>query len=67
MELKKFISFLSDGVSVMIGKRNGVVVLFREELKVMLNVYCICYRLVLVCGDVNDEVFYIKIVEKILV
>ena len=32
-----------------------------------LNVHCICHRLALACGDANDEVSYIKTVEKILV
>lgn len=45
---------LIDGVFVMVGKENGVVVKFKREVKLLLNVYCICYRLVFVCGDVND-------------
>ena len=67
VELKKLTSLSSDGASVMTGKRNGVAVLLREESKVMLNVHCICHRLALACGDANDEVSYIKTVEKILV
>lgn len=67
VELKKLTRLSSDGASVMTGKRNGVAVLLCEESKVMLNVHCICHRLALACGDANDEVSYIKTVEKILV
>lgn len=67
LEKSKFIGFVIDGCSVMIGKSNGVVVKTRQECKLFLNVYCICYCLALVCGDVNDYVLYIKVVEKILV
>lgn len=67
VELKKLTSLSSDGASVMTGKRNGVAILLREESKVILNVHCICHRLALACGDANDEVSYIKTVEKILV
>ena len=67
VELKKLASLSSDGASNMTGKRNGVAILLREESKVMLNVHCICHRLALACGDANDEVSYIKTVEKILV
>lgn len=37
----------------MIGKRNGVGVRLWIENKVLINIYCIYYCLVLVCGDVN--------------
>ena len=67
VELKTLTSLSSDGASVMTGKRNGVAILLREESKVMLNVHCICQRLALACGDANDQVSYIKTVEKILV
>ena len=67
LDLKKLTGLVSDGASVMTGKRNGVASLLRKESKVMLNVHCICHRLALACGDANDDVAYIKTVEKILV
>lgn len=51
----------------MIGKRSGVGTRLRVDNKALINVYCICYRLVLVCGDVNDRIVYIKEVEKIFI
>lgn len=59
-------SIVIDGVVVMIGKRNGLVVKFRFLNKKMILFYCVCYRLVLFCVDVNDEVNYIFVVEIIL-
>lgn len=67
LELKKLTTFSSDGTGVMTGKRNGVAILLLKESKVMLNVHFICHRLALTCGDANDEVSYIKTVEKLLV
>ena len=33
----------------------------------LLNVHCICHRLVLAPGDANDHISYIKTVEKVLI
>jgi len=51
----------------MTGKQNGVASLLRKESKIMLNAHCICHRLALTCSDANDDVAYIKTVEKVLV
>lgn len=59
-------SIVIDGVFVMIGKRNGLVVKFRFLNNKMILFYCVCYRLVLLCIDVNDKVSYILVVEIIL-
>lgn len=56
-----------DGVLVMVGKNNGVLVLFKRENLRLVNVYCVCYRFVLVCGDFNNEVEYMFIIERLLV
>ena len=42
------------------------VLLLREDCKLLLNVHCICHRLALACGDANDQVSYIKTIEKVL-
>lgn len=55
LEVLKLIGFVIDGVSVMVGKRNGIVFKFCEEFKLLLSVYC---------NNGNDDVVYIKIVEK---
>ena len=67
LEKSNLTGLATDGCSVMTGKRNGVAVKMRQECKLLLNVHCICYRLALACGNANDHVSYIKVVEKILV
>ena len=51
----------------MTGKRNGVASKLREESKLLLSGHCICHPLALAYNDANDDVAYIKTVEKILI
>ena len=51
----------------MTGKRKGVASKLCEESKLLLSVYCIWHCLALACKDANDDVAYIKMVEKVLV
>jgi len=67
LDVSKLTGIATDGCRVMTGKRNGVAALIRRECKLVLNVHCICHRLALACGDANDDVAYIKNVEKILI
>ncbi|XP_068690462.1 E3 SUMO-protein ligase KIAA1586-like [Montipora foliosa] len=71
LEKSKLTGLVTDGCSVITGKRNGVAVKMRQECKLLLNVHCICHcichRLALACGDTNAHVSYIKVVENILV
>lgn len=67
LEKSKLTGLATDGCSVMTGKCNGVAVKTRQECKLLLNAHCICHCLALACGDANDHVSYIKVVEKILV
>ena len=48
----------------MVGKENGVAAKLKREAKLLLNVHCICHRLALACGDANDQISYIKTVER---
>lgn len=66
LEVSKLTGLATDGASVMTGKRNGVASKLREESKLLLSVHCICHRLALACNDANDDVAYIKTVEKYL-
>lgn len=61
--LKNLRGFVIDGVSVMIGKIRGLVVLLKKDVISLVVVYCVCYRLVLVCTDINEELVMIKAVE----
>ena len=67
LDVRKITGLASDGASIMTGNRNCAASLLRKECKIMRNVHCICPRLALACGDANDDVAYIKTVEKILV
>ena len=66
LERKKLSGFASDGASVMTGKNTGVATRLKAENKRLINIHCICHRLALACGDANDNVTYIKTIEKIL-
>ena len=66
LDKKRLAGPATDGSSVMTGKRNGLAVRLRKDCKLLLNVHCICRRLALACGDANDQVSYIKTIEKVL-
>ena len=67
LERIKLSGFASDGASVMTGKNTGVATRLKAENKRLINVHCICHCLALACGDANDNVTYIKTIEKILI
>ena len=67
LDINKLSGLSTDGTSVMIGKENGVAAKLKREAKMLLNVFCICHRLALACGDANDDISYIKTVEKVLI
>lgn len=63
-EKNRLTGLATDGFSIMTGKRNEVAAKMRQKCKLLLNVHCICHHLVLACGNANDHVSYIKVVEK---
>ena len=67
LNLEDLCGFGSDGASVMVGRVNGVGVKIQAESPKCLRTHCICHRLALACGDSNDEVKYITVVERTLV
>ena len=66
LDKRRLAGLATDGSSVMTRRRNGLAVRLREDCKLLLNVHCICHRLALACGDANDQVSYIKTIEKVL-
>ena len=40
IKLNKMTSFASDGPSVMVGKKNGVVALLKRDLPNVIDIYC---------------------------
>ena len=67
LSVDKLLGLRSDGASVMTGKRNGVVAKLKELNKSLVSVHCICHKSSLACCDTNDEIVYIKEVERWLI
>ena len=65
LDINKLSGLSTDGASVMIVKENCVAAKLKREAKMLLNVHCIFHRLALACGDANDDISYIKTVEKV--
>ena len=63
----KLLGLCSDGASVVTGKRNGVAAKLKELNKSLVSVHCICHKSSLACCDTNDEIVYIKEVERWLI
>lgn len=58
--------FGSDGASVMTGAQNGVGARLQAVCPLLVRTHCINHRLALACGDANDQVNFITIVETTL-
>ena len=67
LSVDQLLGLCSDGASVMTGKRNGVAAKLKELNKSLVSVHCICHKLSLACCDTNDEIVYIKEVERWLI
>lgn len=67
MSVDQLLGFCSDGASVMVGKRNGVAAKLKELNRSVVSVHCICHKLSLACCDTNEEIGYIKEVERWLI
>ena len=56
LNIEKMKAFVSDGALVMVGQEGGVERKLRDNFtKTMINIYCICHRLVPACGDTGDD------------
>jgi len=69
LDVKKLSGLATDGCSIMTQVKEKVYHHnFTKSLEpLLLNVHCICHRLALACGDANNDVSYVSIVEKILI
>ncbi|VDI25979.1 Hypothetical predicted protein [Mytilus galloprovincialis] len=65
LDVRNCSSFVSDGASVMVGKKNGVAAKLKNIVPTLLSVHCICHRLALACTDTNKDIEYISILERI--
>ncbi|XP_070539515.1 zinc finger protein 862-like [Ptychodera flava] len=66
LEVKKISGFVSDGASVMTGKRGGLATLLRQINPTLISIHCICHRLALACLDSNKDIHYIGDIELLL-
>ena len=66
LELKKMKSCVTDGAGAMIGRHNGMAAIIKREVPDLINIHCVCHRLVLACADASKELNYIKKVEGLL-
>ena len=66
LDVRNCSSFVSDGASVMVGKKNGVAAKLKNIVPTLLSVHCICHRLALPCTDTNKDIEYISTIERIL-
>ena len=68
IEIKRLKAFVSDGASVMIGKKGGVAAKLKNEFtSTMINIHCICHRLALACGDTGDDYKFINSFEETMI
>jgi len=66
IDIKKLRSIATDGASVMLGKRNGVAALLRQDIPGLINVHCICHKLALACADTKEDLKDINQVQLII-
>ena len=57
LELNKLASIVTDGASVMMGRKSGVAALLKERVnKSLINVHCLAHRLALSCTDTAKDI-----------
>ena len=56
IEISNLKAFVSDGASVMVGKKGGIATKLKTNFPLkMFNIHCICHRLALACADTCKE------------
>ena len=66
IEILNLKAFVSDGASVMVGKKGGVATKLKTNFALKtFNIHYICHRLALACADTGDDYKFIRDVEKI--
>ncbi|CAC5383238.1 unnamed protein product [Mytilus coruscus] len=65
LDYSKLSGLSTDGASVMVGKRGGLVAKIKRDRPSLLAIHCICHRLALACTDTNvHDLLYMKDVES---
>jgi hypothetical protein len=67
LDLNLWLTFGSDGASVMLGKDMGVVARLKRAVNpMMVAVHCICHRMMLGCVDAGNKIKYAERWEKLV-
>ena len=64
IDLNKIVSIVTDGASVMVGKKEGLTTKLKRDVPKVASVHCICHKLALSCADANTELKQITAVEQ---
>ena len=63
LSLDNLRGLVTDGAAVMVGNKNGLAALLKEEVPSLVSIHCICHKLALSCVDTNKDLKVIKKVE----
>nr|XP_006811893.1 PREDICTED: zinc finger protein 862-like [Saccoglossus kowalevskii] len=66
LDVKKMKGMVSDGASMMLGKKNGLAAKLKAINSHIVFVHCVCHRLALACTDTIVSLKYIQEVELIV-
>ncbi|XP_062594268.1 zinc finger protein 862-like, partial [Saccostrea cucullata] len=66
LDLDRLAGVSTDGASVMVGCKSGVVTRLREMYPGILATHCIAHRLALACGEAADKVTYLVKFQAVL-
>ena len=68
IEISNLKAFVSDGASVMVGKKGGVATKLKTNFALkMFNIHCKCHRVALACADIVDDYKFIRNAEKFII
>ncbi|CAG2244184.1 unnamed protein product [Mytilus edulis] len=63
LDMSKLSGVSTDGASVMVGKKEGLVKRLKDDNPALVAIHCICHRLALACIDTCADLQYIKEME----
>ncbi|XP_076083706.1 zinc finger protein 862-like [Mytilus galloprovincialis] len=63
LDMSKLSGISTDGASVMVGKKGGLVKKLKDDNPALVAIHCICHRLALACIDTCGDLQYIKEME----
>ncbi|KAK3741255.1 hypothetical protein QZH41_019952 [Actinostola sp. cb2023] len=64
--LQKLSGLCTDGASVMVGKKEGLVAKLKRDCPHMINIHCVCHKLALACVNTDQELKFVDHVASII-